>query len=267
MRWGVFVRTLLAWYCALAVGGFARAGAFLLGEGDFQLISASRFTGSVHAFGNAGKLNPVGYYSKFELSPYIEYGATEYLTLIAQPTLTRAIAEGPPAGSFYGLGSIEAGARFRLGEWEQTVFSAQAVAHIAIARDALNPALVGNTGNEFDLRLLAGRSFKIGDFDAFADAQAGYRFRSAGSPNEIRADFTIGVRPFRRLQLLAQSFNTIAPASGAPGFPAFRQHKIQLTALFDISKRYTIYSGLFTTIAGRSARQEYGMVSGFAYRF
>ncbi len=261
------VRTLCL--VAVLISGLeaARAGAFLQAEGDLLILSTSRFTGSAHGFDKAGKLVPLPYYQKYEFSPYIEYGAADWLTLILQPTVTRALAEGPPLAAYNGLTSVEGGARVSLAKFEQTVFSVQATGKIAIARDATNPTLNGSTGNEFDFRLQAGRSFAINDWPGFAEAQLGYRFRSAGPPNEIRADFTAGLRPHARLLLLLQSFNILAPSSGAPGFPAMRQHKLQASLVFDVTKRTALQLGAFTTVAGRNARQEYGLLSALWYRF
>ena len=155
----------------------------------------------------------------------------------------------------------------KIARYEDVVFSAQAVAHVAGSHNRDNPALIGNTGNEFDFRVLAGMPFAIADFPGFVDVQLGYRFRRDGPPNELRLDMTLGVRPFERLLLMLQSFNIVAPAAGAAGYPAMRQHKLQASAVLDFGKAYSVQAGAFTTVAARNARHEYGLISGVWYRF
>lgn len=236
-------------------------------DGGFQLIQTLRFTSSATAFGPNGKIAPMPLYQKYELQTYLEYGATDWLTLIAQPTVSRIAVIDNPSGFAAGLTSIEAGARMKLKQVEGIIFSAQATLKIPTARDRSNPALAGNTGEELDVRLLAGRSFELAGMNGFVDAQAGYRFRRDGPPGEMRADLTIGFRPLPRLMLLAQSFNIIAASSGQPGFPSFRQHKVQGSLVWEYSQGVSLQSGLFTTIASRNARREHGFISAIWYRF
>ncbi len=255
--------------CLLAFAGSpdARAGAFMQGEGEGQLISTSRFTSSLQAFDARGKLVPVDEYRKYELGYYIEYGAADWITLILQPTLSRIHKEGPPTGVFNGIGSVEAGARVLLTRRDDVVFSAQAIARVPGSRDRTNPALVGETDLQFDGRLLAGTSFEFAGKPFFADAQLGYRTRGGGPPNEIRVDLTLGARPFAPLSLMLQSFNIVAPGRGGAGFRSGRQHKLQASAAWDFSKAWTIQSGVFTTVASRNFRSERGLVTAVWYRF
>lgn len=268
LRMRKFCLAFLLCNFVLALPGLgARAGAFLQKDGEGIVISTSRFTGSSNAFDAKGRIVPVDLYSKYELSTYIEYGAADWITLILQPTLGRNLKEGPPFGVYYGPGSVEAGARVKIGEYETAVFSTQATIHIPGSRNVANPALIGNTGYEFDARLLAAMPFEIAGFTGFADAQLGYRMRGGGPPNEFRADFTLGFRPAAKLLLLAQSFNILAPANGSPGFPHMRQHKLQASAVWNFRANYSLQSGVFTTVSGRNARPESGYFSAVWYKF
>ena len=266
MRFVLFVFLVCVSSLTLCISG-VRAGAFLQPDDDWQIITTSRFTGSTRAFDAKGKLVPVPSYTKFELGAYIEYGAGDWLTLILQPALARIYSEGPPLSQYYGLGSIEAGARVQLMRTDDVVISAQAIAHAPGSRSTVNPALVGNTGFEFDVRALVAAPFEIAEMPGFADAQLGYRVRRDSPADEIRFDVSLGIRPWSRLLLLAQSFNILASTAGGPGFPRMRQHKFQLSAVWDFSRSYSIQGGAFTTLASSNARQEYGMVTGVWYRF
>lgn len=267
MRYISLVASIFWSFLAQSASDCAHAGAFLQPDGDWQVITTSRFSGSSYAFDAKGKLLSLPIYSKYELSGLIEYGATDWLTLVAQPNVARIYSEGPPLASYFGFNAMEAGARVRIANFDTVIFSAQATAKIATVRNRANPALTGNTGNEYDFRLLAGMPFEIAGFHGFVNSETAYRFRSEGPPNEIRIDLTAGFRPFARWLLLAQSFNTWAPTKGGPGFPAMRQHKLQASAVWDFSKDYSIQSGVFTTLTARNARREHGLVTGVWYRF
>jgi hypothetical protein len=258
---------LILMSCAPLPGDVARAGAFLQTAGGGEIIQSLRFTGSATGFDRSGRITPLPLYQKYELQTYLEFGATDWLTLIAQPTISSIFADGAQWGSVRGLTSIEAGARALIKQVDDIVFSAQATAKIPTLRDRTNPALAGNTGEEFDLRLLAGKPIEIAGFSGFIDAQAGWRFRRDGPPDEARVDLTLGFRPFSTILLLAQSFNIIAPASGQPGFPAFRQHKAQASLVWTISPGVSLQSGIFGTIAARNMRREHGVLSGVWYKF
>ena len=75
----------------------ARGGAWLMPPGDGQVIAATFFSDSTQAFNAQGHLIPVPAYKKFELGTYIEYGLTNWLTLVAAPSYDRI--QNPPPGS------------------------------------------------------------------------------------------------------------------------------------------------------------------------
>jgi hypothetical protein len=74
--------------------------------GDGQVIAATFFSDSTQAFDAQGHLIPVPAYKKFELGTYIEYGLTNWLTLVAAPAYDR-IQNPPPGQSYNGLGESE----------------------------------------------------------------------------------------------------------------------------------------------------------------
>ena len=80
----------------------AWGGAWLLPPGDGQVIADTFFSDSTQAFDAHGRLIPVPSYRKFELGTYIEYGLTNWLTLVASPSYDR-IENPPPGRSYNGL--------------------------------------------------------------------------------------------------------------------------------------------------------------------
>jgi hypothetical protein len=121
-------RAIVGWaFVTLTIcTGGASAGAWLLPPGSGQIIAGAAFSGSSKAFDVHGHLIPVSYYKKFELGAYVEYGVTNWLTLVAAPAYDR-IRQPPPAGSYNGLGESALGARVGLFQSDPLVLSLQAV--------------------------------------------------------------------------------------------------------------------------------------------
>ena len=77
--------------------------------------------------------------------------------------------------------------------------------------------------------------------------------------DEVRLDATLGIRVWRNLSLLAQSFNTVSAGKGGYGFPATRFSKVELSAVYDLDRRWSVQLGAIATIAGRNALRERGV--------
>ena len=85
MGWGrarcgrVAVLACLCWLGGV-ISGPAAAGAWLQPAGHWQLIMSGTFTVSPSGFGQSGKAVDIADYTKFEFSPYFEYGLTDDVT-------------------------------------------------------------------------------------------------------------------------------------------------------------------------------------------
>jgi hypothetical protein len=65
--------------------------------------------------------------------------------------------------------------------------------------------------------------------------------------------------------LLAQNFNSYAPARGA--LPKSNSHKLQGSAVYQVNQKWSVQLGAFSTLAGRSIAQERGLITGLWYKF
>ena len=127
-----YLRLRLALALLAAAGGFFGAGfeaacgsAWLMPPGDGQIITYSAFSDTTRAFDANGKLIPVPDYRKFELGTYLEYGLTDWLTVVAAPAYDR-VHTPTPGLSYNGLGESEIGARVGLYRSDMTVVSFEA---------------------------------------------------------------------------------------------------------------------------------------------
>ena len=236
-------------------------------EGTGQWVASLTGTSATSYFSDSG-LASTPRYSKEEMQVLVEYGLTDRLTAIFDPGLQHIDIAAPTNADRTGLGYTEFGARYAFFQDPSWVLSGQATLRAPGTTDTSNPAAIGYTDVESDLRVLLGHSFTVGDMPAFIDLQAAERLRTDGAPSEFRFDATFGLRPFPQWLLLVQSFNVISEGSGTPIYGgSYDYEKLQLSALYELTPTWALQAGGFTTYAGRNALQENGLIFGVWYKF
>ena len=247
-----------------ALGTFAKAAAFLQDDGHGQIIVSSAFDRSDRFFDASGKLQPLAQYRKFEMTTYGEFGATGWLTLIFSTTGSQsigAIGLQPTADRYM---RVEAGARAKLWSGGASLVSMQMTVRAPYALDRGLPPGLRQEVFETDTRLMYGYNFQLMERPGFASIEAGYRLR-AGAGDEWRFDVTLGYRPFSPVLLLLQNFNVIAKAAGP--VPAQRSHKLQVSAVYDVTPVWSVQGGVYAVLLGTNVRRELGVLGGLWRRF
>jgi hypothetical protein len=258
--------------CILAVGLMstataAFAGAWTLDAGTGELIITNTAMQATTVFDSNSKLQSIARYSKEEAQALIEYGVTNWFTAMLQPSLQHVNIAAPFGAERGGLGYTDIGGRARIWSDDSWVVSAQATFRIPGVLDKTNPAAIGYTDPEIDIRGLVGYSFKAGTLPAFIDVEVAQRFRLGGPPDEFRTDISFGIRPVDRWLFLAQSFNVVSEGAGTWGFGSFAYHKFQLSAVYALTPTLSLQLGGYSTYWGRNALQENGLVVGALYKF
>lgn len=258
------IRTLSS--CVLSIGiiagpSAAIAAAWTLEAGQGQTIVTATASRASEAFDNSRDLHSTPRYEKQILQALIEYGVNDRLTLIITPGLQH-VGIGAPTLARGNPNFVELGGRYRFTKGRNWVLSTQVTARWADIAGTSGTTPVDDTGSEVDLRGLFGYFFSLDHAPAFLDVQVGHRFRSGGSPNEIHADVTFGIRPSTNWLFLAQSFNVVSEGAGDPGFPRYEYFKFQPSAVYQLTKHWAVQAGAFTTYRGRNALQENGLVLG-----
>jgi hypothetical protein len=251
----------------LSAPSAALAAAWTLPQGTGQWLATLDASTSTHYFEDGGLLSTPRY-NKVELQALIEYGLTDRLTAIVNPGLQHIDIAAPTSAERSGLGYSEFGARYAFVENPDWVLSGQATARLPGTADTSNPAAIGYTDVESDIRALVGHNFRLGGKPAFFDLEAAERVRTAGAPSEFRCDATLGMQVLPRWLLLAQSFNVISEGAGSPIYGgSYEYYKLQLSAVYALTPNWSLQGGGFTTYAGRNALQENGLIVGVWRRF
>lgn len=253
----VSVLSALCWSC---LGGAcpAAAGAWNRPAGQALVIFDATLGSGTDYFDGRGHLAPARSYSKSELAAYVEYGATDSLTLIARPSLDDVRVGSPDAGRYRGLGATAAGVQWQALVFGPAVLAVQGTFSLPGSRSRADPALVGNTDREGDLRVLAGTGLPL-PFKPFVEIQGSYRLRSGGAAPQAHGDATFGFYPTDRLLVLLQSF-TVLPAG--PGELRARYTRVAATGVYALTQAWALQLGGFTTARGRDALRERGFTLG-----
>ncbi len=248
----------------------AHAGAFLEPAGEGQIITTASFSGSTRAFDAHNRLIPVASYQKFELGTYIEYGATDYLTLVASPSVDH-VRTSPAPGltqTTTGIGDTAIGARLKIHQTEMLIFLVQGLLRppLGLQTDPATRSLDQSRNLTGELRGLAGLSTKLFGYDSFADLEAGYRWNDTVTPDEWRADLTLGIHTTPVFMLLLQNFAAISDGR-TPSKPSYYWDKEQVSGVYAFSPAWSAQFGGFITLAGKNAGREIGPLAALWYRF
>lgn len=184
---------------------------------------------------------------------YIEHGLTDRLTLQAKAGFTK----GEDSGLDYdGRGPIELGLRFGL--WRDEAATVALYAGATFAGEGLNAqyAPPGAGDVDFEARLLAGRSGRLGGVPVFGEVQAGGVVRQ-GLPDEARLDATLGMEPPGGWLILAQSYYGRAFADGDD--PQWLKLEGSVVKRFG---QVGLQAGWRQTVAGRQVPRDGGPILG-----
>lgn len=245
--------------CLLLAAPPATASPWNRPAGEGLAITDYTFESGSAYFDGHGHLAPARNFAKSEVSTYLEYGATDSLTLIARPSIDDVRVGSPDAGAYRGLGGTEAGAQWQALVFGPAVLAVQGTFRLPGSTSRANPALVGNTAREGDFRVLAGTGLPL-PFKPFLDLQASVRVRSGGAAAQAHGDATFGFYPFDRLLILLQSFTTVPVG---PGDLRSRSTRVAATGVYAMTQAWALQFGTFTTALGRDALRERGFTVGF----
>jgi len=233
-----------------------RAGAWTLDQGQVQVISGTVASRATRRFDRStpGKI----VFDKLFVQNWAEYGLTDSVTLLAAPEVVMASFDMDGKGMEHTrAASVEGGVRIlllsRIG-----MLSAQMSLKTAGAFD-MSSSAGSASGQQFELRLLYGREFRLFRHNGYFDMEVAERWIRRPRPNEMAIDATAALWLSPKYLLMLQSFNTIAGGGAEPPYAYYRQDKLQLSLLRRLSKRWSLQTGAFFSPAGDNIVQEQGV--------
>jgi protein XagA len=238
----------------------AMAGAWNPEAGHGEIIVTTLFDSADASFNQSGHFTPTPLYRSLQAIVFVDYGVTDWLAALIRPALQSSSLGAPDNQRYTGLGDSEIGAQARLWRDDSSVVAAQVSMQAPTNGGVTNSWLQGARQPEYDFRLLLGKSLAIGGLWAFIDLEAGYRLCVGPAPNEARFDLSFGLYATPQLMLLVQSFNIVSAASSNADYPQWAQYKAQVSLVYSLNPDWRAQLGGYTTMAGKNAYRENGVL-------
>lgn len=248
----------------------AMAGAWPTPDGQAQIISTTVYSTAGHEFDSGGKLSREASFKKLEDQIYFEYGVTSRLTAVVATSFQDVDYVGRNGRErFQGFGETQFGVQYTFLDQDRWVLSGRVSGLIGAGGEVFPDADLGTTGNGFEIRALAGRSYEFGKSKGFAELQAAYRQRGNAIPEEWRVDATVGIEPRKRLKLIGQGFYTSA-RNGLLDVDRVRGNqslKLNVSAIYQRKENRYFQIGFYQTVWGKNIVREKAVTAGVWQKF
>lgn len=238
------------------------AGAWPQAEGTGQIITSLATSTSDTGFDGRNNGRSLEF-SKWELSSLASWGVVRDASLFVKPTLQRLSADRSGGGTDHTVGvtDTEVGGTFAVWHGRDSIISLQPMARLPFFYNPdRNPAL-GSGHLDLEIRALYGTNLTVAGLPAFFDGQVAWRERTGPPANEVSLDLTLGLRADTDLQVLLQSFNTVSTGDAGPGYGEFRRHKLQVSAVYQLTDDLSLQVGVNQAVAGHNDGNERGVVA------
>lgn len=240
----------------------ADASAWTRARGQYLFVVPVEYADADEQFDANGDKADRLRFQQIQVSPYLEYGLTDTLTIGAQPNyrwVRQEIALGEDAVNS-GLADVNVFARYRLWGRDAAAFSVQALVKAPIEADETEIAPLGFDQVDVEGSLLYGNSHQSGSGRVFYNLDVGYRKRFESPADEVHGNGYIGWSPSGdRWSFVLASNNTFGLNNEEDNVfealtarPDYRRNQAQLSASYRLSDAVSIVGGGFATYSGRN---------------
>jgi hypothetical protein len=247
----------------------AYAGAWTQSQGTGLAILGGTYYNADHLYNNNGDRRNQPTYSKYELSPYLEYGVTDAITVGTNLSLQRAHQDGAAGSSdqtHWGVGDSEFFLRGRLYQHNGFVVAAEPMIKLPSPESSGSQPKLGGSHPDAGMGLSAGYGFKAYGQNHFADLDTQYRHRFGAPKDQVKIAGTVGVGLSDRWILMPQAF--ITQRTSSPAVATFTQSsgddynefKLQLSAVYKASDDISIQVGGFSDVDGKNVGEGRGVL-------
>lgn len=266
------VASLWASSVFLILCGTARAGAWTLPAGEWEMHNSLLYYTSDEFFNERRNRDPISRYDKVEFATYGEYGWDDTLTLGGNVALNATTTQAANEWN-HGISDPEFFARKRLWKGDSAVFSLQPLVKLpSVSRDSRLPRS-GTREWDAELRLLGGTSFQWINHHHYFDAGLAYRKRFGDLADQVRFDLTLGLRATEKLTIMPQLFTTwrLEEPNRSDRAQIFENDynlvKPQLSAVYALTESSALQGGFFHDVYGKNSGQGSGVFISTWHKF
>lgn len=253
----------------------AKAGAWTQPDGHHLLVLGGLWYETDEYYNRSGQAQSQPTYTKWEIAPYYEYGLNDAITIGGSTRLTMAEQQFNANDSAnFGIGDTELFSRFRLFRNEYSVISLQPLVKLPIDVDEHDRPDIGNDFTDVEMKLMGGVSWPLFGQSHYLEAGVAYRKRLGDPSDQIRAEASLGIRPFGGLLLLGQIshihdiggkhdpvLGLISPEND------YDLTKFEASAVIGMSAQTSLQAGWFTHIDAENTGGGEGAILSLWYYF
>lgn len=235
----------------------AEAGAWTQGRHQWFTITSFDIASAAKGYGRDSRADAPVKFQKFYAKDLVEFGLTDRITLFGVSDYVVANATWADELPVHARdASFEGGARYRITD-KIGVLSVQSSYKEAGPFDlsnsvGLDPARI------VEARLLYGTNFKLFGRDGFADIEGAQRWITHPRPDETVLDLTAGIWLGSTTMIMLQNFNVVSGSGAEPPYTYFRTHKIELSVVRHLWRRWSVQLGGFVSPFGQNSLVEQG---------
>jgi protein XagA len=201
----------LATLILLALTSSANAGPWTHAQGKGQFITTASVYEKKRDFNSHGRSIKSDKFRKYELTPLLEYGLTNDLTIGGKVYLDHLISYSTLGKrKETGLADVEALSRYQFYKDNDHVMAFQGMVKIPGPYNKNHNPSLGAKQVDLEARILYGFNNQIGNCPWYLAFEGAYRFRFQAPADQVRLDATLGFKLTERFEVMVQSFNTIS---------------------------------------------------------
>lgn len=261
---------LAACIITLTLATTAHAGAWVQPAGVGLFITQASYYSTDSYFDTNGEVQSQPRYTKYELQPYVEYGALDWLT-VGGSAYAQSVAQSGARN--YGIADPELFARLQLYRDDAQVFSIQPLVKFSSRFADGGTPRGGSKSTDIELAALYGRNLSLISPHDYSDVRIAYRQRDRGLSPQWRTDVALGLGISDVIQIIPAIRTVIAtaPQDAATfvegGDLDYSVMKAEVTSIYHLNDRQWLQAGIFAHVIGVQTGDGYGITLGFAQRF
>lgn len=239
----------------------AHPGAWLMPEGQGQLINNFSYYRSAENVNSAGEKSANPLFEKYEYNPYLEYGYDSDLTIGGSLYANSTYNYSNSDGGKYNLDYLMA--FFRQKIWQEGNFISSIEPSFAVKLQNKNDVNAEKQNYSPQLKINFGY---LGD-SYFTDFSIAYAAKTGGANNKVKADFAVGAKVYDDITFLNQIFAEHIIGSDYQTVGNYNLYKAQTSFIWDYNEEFSHQIGASYDLDAKNTGLGYSFIYSIWYKF